>query len=430
MIQKISTLALALLLTNVCLAQQKYTISGYIKEASSGETLLGASVFVRELSQGTVTNEYGFYSLALPAGQYTLEYSYVGYETLTNNLSLNRNLNLDVELPEQKAELAEIVISAERENENVSSLEMSVNKLDIQTIQKMPALLGEVDLIKSVQFLPGISTVGEGAPGYTARGGSIDQNLVLLDEAPVYNSSHLFGFFSVFNPDAVKDVKLIKGGIPAQYGGRLSSILDVRMKEGNSKHFTASGGVGLIFSRLTLEAPIVRDKASFIVAGRRSYLDVIARPFLNDDLKNSVFNFYDLTLKTNFNINPKNQVFLSGYFGRDKFGTENTFDSSWGNATATLRWNRIINSRLFSKLTIFYSNYDYALGFGEENDSFDWESSIINYSIKPELNFYLNPNNSLVFGGQAIFYDFDPGNAVGVSAGEVSDISLDRQYGL
>lgn len=427
---------LACLFLSLCThlsAQQRFTVSGYIKSAGTGETLIGSAVYVKEISNGTVSNAYGFYSISLPEGTYNFEYSYIGFVSLNKQITLNQDLKLDIELAETNEKLDEILIVSEVEDANVTDIQMSVNKLDINIIQRMPALLGEVDVIKSIQLLPGVSTVGEGATGFNVRGGGIDQNLVLLDEAPVYNSSHLFGFFSVFNPDAVKDVKLIKGGISAQYGGRLSSILDVRMKEGNNKRFSASGGVGAIFSRLTLEAPIIKDKASFIISGRRSYIDVLAKPFLNEDLKNSAFNFYDLTMKTNFNINDKNQIFLSGYLGRDNFDAANVFKSSWGNQTATLRWNHIFNDRLFSNITAFYSNYDYQLGFEDSdntNDSFEWKSRIINYSVKPELIFYLNPKNEISFGGQAILYQFEPGTAVGLSLGEGSNISLDEQYAL
>jgi hypothetical protein len=252
----------------------KVTVSGYIKDAANGEALIGATVFVKEMAIGTATNVYGFYSLTLPQGAYTLTYSYLGYLSESSLLTLSNNLTRNVQLAEERVEMQEIVVSGNRPDENVKSMEMSVNKLDIKTVKMIPALFGEVDIIRSIQLLPGVSTVGEGAAGFNVRGGSVDQNLILLDEAPVYNSSHLFGFFSVFNPDAVKDIKLIKGGIPAMYGGRLSSLLDVRMKEGNSKKLTATGGIGTISSRFTLEAPIVKDKSSFIIAGRRSYADL------------------------------------------------------------------------------------------------------------------------------------------------------------
>ena len=307
------------LFSTVAFAQEKATISGYVTDAESGETLIGATIFVKELATGSTSNEYGFYSISIPPGDYELEFSYIGFEAVNRSVSLLENVKLDVELGDVAQELVEVVVVSEAKDRNVSDIEMSVNRLDVGTIKKMPTLLGEVEVLRSIQLLPGVSTVGEGASGFNVRGGSVDQNLVLLDEAPVYNSSHLFGFFSVFNPDAVKDVKLYKGGIPARYGGRLSSILDVRMKEGNNKKFAMKGGVGLIFSRLSLEAPLIKDKASFIVAARRSYIDILAQPFLNDDLSDSKLNFYDLTLKTNYDINDRNKVFLSGYLGRDVF---------------------------------------------------------------------------------------------------------------
>ena len=256
---------------SICLmsAQENYTISGYITDAESGETLIGATALVKEIGNGAVSNEYGFYSISVPKGKYTLEFSYIGFGNVIKPFSLSANYKLDVEMSEMKNELAEVVVTAKEEDGNVREVSMSVNKLDITTIKSMPTLLGEVEIIRSLQLLPGVNSVGEGATGFNVRGGSIDQNLILLDEAPVYNSSHLFGFFSVFNPDAVKDVKLYKGGIPSRYGGRLSSILDVRMKEGNKKKLNINGGVGFIFSRLSVEAPIIKDKSSLIVAARR-----------------------------------------------------------------------------------------------------------------------------------------------------------------
>jgi len=349
-------------------------------------------------------------------------------------VNLNSNQTLSLEIGEEGKELEEVVISSEREDKNIKSMEMSVAKLDIKQIQKMPALLGEVDIIKSIQLLPGVTTVGEGASGFNVRGGNIDQNLVLMDEAPVYNSSHLFGFFSIFNPDAVKDVKLIKGGIPAQYGGRASSVLDIRMKEGNSKKMEVNGGLGTIFSRLSIEAPILKDNASFIIAGRRSYIDVLAKPLLakrQPDLKDAKFYFYDLTAKFNWRINDKNTVFASGYFGRDVFGAG--FKFNWGNTTGTLRWNHIFNSKLFMNMSAFYSNYKYELGFKDEGSSqkFEWTSNIINYSVKPDFTYYLNSKNTIRFGAQGILYTFKPGTAIITSQdGVKSNISLDDQYGV
>jgi len=413
------------------LSAQKYSISGYIKDLSNGETLIGATAYIPSLAKGINSNEYGFYSLSLEPGEYEIEFSYLGFETTTKNVSLTKNVKLDAELGYASEVIDEIVVTAEAADNNVSDIQMSVEKLDIQTVKKMPALLGEVEIIRSLQLLPGVTSVGEGATGFNVRGGSIDQNLVLLDEAPVYNSSHLFGFFSVFNPDAVKDVKLYKGGIPARYGGRLSSILDVRMKEGNNKNLEVNGGVGFIFSRLSVEAPLIKDKASFIIAARRSYIDVLAGPFLNEDFEDTVLNFYDLTLKTNYNFNDKNRLFLSGYFGRDNFGFGNAAGFNWGNSTGTLRWNHLFSQRLFSNLTLFYSDYDYKIAFGEDSvNRFDWNASIENISVKPEFTFFLNPNNIIRFGGQSIYYTFKPGTAVGVSEGETRDISLDNKFAL
>jgi hypothetical protein len=400
----------------------KFTISGYIKDAANGEALIGATVYVTETQGGGVTNEYGFYSITIPEGSYTLRYSYLGYLPVTKVVQLDKNNRFDVELSGEAEQLQEVVIRAELEQANVQN---------IKTIQKIPSFLGEADLLRSIQLLPGVSTVGEGAAGFNVRGGSVGQNLILLDEAPVYNSSHLLGFFSVFNPDAVKDVKLYKGGIPARYGGRLSSLLDVRMKEGNSKTWEVTGGIGTIFSRISVEAPIIKDKMSFIVAARRSYIDVLARPFTPILQNGGALNFYDVTLKTNYNINPKNRVYLSGYFGRDNFLFDRNQGFSWGNATASLRWNHIFNDRLFSNFTALYSNYDYSLQFGrDDRNSFKWNSLISNYIFKPQFTYFLNSNNELNFGAELIYYNFDPANATGVSEGEVRPFGLNRKYNL
>nr|WP_157474914.1 TonB-dependent receptor [Dyadobacter sp. Leaf189] len=422
------------MLIGTCLqvsAQNRHTVSGYVKDKANGEGLIGVSVYVREASTGVVTNPYGFYSITLPDGTYTLVFSYIGYQKVTREVTLDADKTISIEMEDESNQLQEVTVSTQREDENVRSIEMSVNKVEMKTIRKMPALLGEVDLIRSIQLLPGVTTVGEGASGFNVRGGDVSQNLVLLDEAPVYNSSHLFGFFSVFNPDAVKDVKLIKGGIPAQYGGRISSILDVRMKEGNSKKREVNGGIGTIFSRLTYEQPFAKGKGSFIVAGRRSYIDVLAKPFLNSDLRDSKFYFYDLTAKVNYQLGDKDTFYASGYFGKDVFGGGD-FGFGWGNATATGRWNHIFSNKLFMNLTGYYSNYDYSLGQNVNDpsakDRFDWKSKIISASFKPDFTFYLTPNNQLTFGGQYIYYDTRPGRAVAVSEGQETDISLDPKY--
>jgi hypothetical protein len=412
---------------------QTFTISGYVKDSANGESMIGVSVYKKGTTLGALTNVYGFYSLTLPAGQNTIVISYIGYKSRAIDLDLTANASLDVELAQEGATLNEIVVLSEKEDLNVKSMEMGTVKMDMKQISKIPALLGEVDVIRSIQLLPGVTTVGEGATGFNVRGGNIDQNLILLDEAPVYNSSHLFGFFSVFNPDAVKDVKLIKGGIPAQYGGRLSSLLDIRMKEGNSKKLELNGGIGTIFSRFSIEGPIIKDKMSFIVAGRRSYIDILARPILKNRypaLADAKFFFYDLTAKIHYRVNKKNMVFASGYFGRDVFGAGFGFD--WGNATTTLRWNHIFGEKLFLNTTAFYSNYTYKLSFTDESNDqgFDWNSKIINYSVKPDFSYYPNARNTLHFGGQAIFMEFQPGNAEVSSGSTIRNISLAKKYAL
>ncbi|MBC6994822.1 TonB-dependent receptor [Neolewinella lacunae] len=412
-------------------AQTRVTVKGYVRDASNGETLIGATVFLNGTNKGTTTNEYGFYSLTVDPGQYTLVASYLGFQDQRREVDLLGNFTADFELSDAGTLLEEVVVVAEEEDQNVSDVQMSVEQLDMGTIERLPALLGEVDVLRSIQLLPGVTSVGEGAAGFNVRGGSIDQNLVILDEAPVFNSSHLFGFFSVFNPDAVKNVKLYKGGIPSRYGGRLSSILDVRMKEGNTKQFEAQGGIGTIFSRLSLEAPIVKDKSSFLLAGRRSYIDVLAAPFLGDDLADTKLNFYDLTLKTNYRFSDKDQVFLSGYLGRDVFQPGDQAGFSWGNTTGTLRWNHLFNDRLFSNLTLYYSDYDYAINFGsDDQDAFDWDASIVNLSAKPEFSYFITPENVLRFGGQGIYYRFEPANAVAISDGDEIDISINNQWAV
>jgi len=425
---------LLLLLAFGSFAQEKFAISGYIKDAKNGEALIGATVFKVGSQLGASANEYGFYSLTLPKGDHVIGVTLIGYKTFTFSIQLDKNISKSVELSEEGKQLDEVIITAEQEDKNVKSVEMSVAKLDIKQINKIPALLGEVDVIRAIQLLPGVTTVGEGASGFNVRGGNIDQNLILLDEAPVYNSSHLFGFFSVFNPDAVKDVKLIKGGIPSQYGGRVSSILDIRMKEGNSKKLAVNGGIGTIFSRLSIEAPIIKDKMSFIVAGRRSYIDALVKPFLKSGnaLKKSDFYFYDLTAKVNYRINDKNTVFASSYFGRDVFGAS-VFGFDWGNATGTLRWNHIFNNKLFMNITSFYSNYSYYLDFKlpQLNQSFEWNSNIVNYSVKPDFTYYLNSKNTIRFGAQALMYDFRPYDATGqFEAGSKISFKSDKRYGV
>lgn len=412
-------------------AQTKFVLNGYIRDAENGEALIGATVFVKEINNGAVTNVYGFYSVSLSPGAYSLMYNYLGYRPVSKTIELNQNIQLDIDLAPERSQLEEIVVRAEEEQANVENTEMSTNKLDMRTLLKLPTFLGETDVLRSILLLPGVSTVGEGASGFNVRGGNTGQNLILLDEAPVYNSSHLFGFFSVFNPDAVKDTKLYKGAVPSWYGGRLASILDVRMKEGNNKTFEANGGVGSLFSRLAIEAPIVKDKSSFIVAGRRSYIDLLARPFASVLQDGGALNFYDLTLKTNYTLNRKNKLYASGYFGRDVFLFDADQGFTWGNTTGTLRWNHLFKENLFFNLTGVFSKFDYDLRFGDDLlDRFKWDSSISNFILKPRFTYFIGSNMELDFGAEAIYYTFEPANAVGVSSGEAIDVSLEKKYNL
>jgi hypothetical protein len=436
--KSISTLFVFLLISVFSAqSQTKFTVSGYVKDSSNGEALANCNISVEDTKIGTQSNNYGFYSLSLPAGTYVINYSYVGYQTLSLKITVSKNATQNADLNKTLTEIKGVSVSKKKKDNQVDKVEMSTNNLNITQIKKIPALLGEVDIVKSVQLLPGVSTVGEGATGFNVRGGGIDQNLILLDEAPVFNSSHLFGFFSVFNPDAVKDVKLIKGGMPAQYGGRLSSTLDVRMKEGNSKKYEVNGGVGIIFSRFSVEGPIARknekmkNKSSFIIAGRRSYADVLAKPFLrnNENLRDAVFYFYDFTGKINYTFNEKNKVFFSTYIGRDAFGVPGAkFD--WGNQTATFRWNHLFSSKLFSNFTFYYSKYDYRLGFGTGNNTFEWKSNIVNNSGKVDFNYYINSKNVLQFGAISTYYIFKPGQAVSRDQGSVIQFGLPNKYAL
>jgi|TARA_R110001592_G_scaffold307299_3_gene581003 hypothetical protein len=395
-------------------------LSGNIKDAETGEDLIGATIYIKELKGGTATNVYGFYSISLPEGDYQLVISYIGYKDLEQNISLKADSRQNFSLAPNSQQLEAVEISAVKRDANVKDVQMSTVNLGIEKIKNIPAVFGEVDIIKAIQLLPGVSTAGEGFSGFFVRGGASDQNLILLDEAAVYNSSHLFGFFSVFNPDAVKDVQLYKGGIPARFGGRLASVLDVRMKEGNNKKFTANGGVGLIASRLTLEGPIVKDKGSFLISGRRTYADMFLALSKNPNLKNNKLYFYDFNAKANYTLDDKNRLYASGYFGKDVFSIDNDrAQLSWGNATGTLRWNRIINSKWFSNLTLIKSNYDYSLGGTDGPDIFTWTSHINDLSAKADVSYFQNSESQWKFGAQATHHTFRPADI---------DIKNDEQF--
>lgn len=393
------------------IAQSTFTISGTIKDVKSGEVLIGAIIRVIELPDiGMETNEYGFYSLSIPSGTYTLQLSYVGYADQTEQINLSSNLSKDWNLSDNLT-LQEVVIKAEKDDENLTRSTMGTEVLNVKEIAKIPVLFGEKDLVKTIQLMPGIKSNGEGSSGFSVRGGATDQNLILLDEAPVYNASHLLGFFSTFNSDAIKDATIIKGNSPAQFGGRLSSVLDVKMKEGNNKTYNVSGGIGLISSRLTVEGPIQKEKSSFIVSGRRTYVDVFAK--LSPDFKDSKLYFYDLNAKANLALNSKNKIFFSCYFGKDVLGFGKIFGSDWGNTTATIRWNSLINNKLFSNTSVIYSDYDFNIGFFNEAGKINFNSKIKDINLGQDFTYYANPKNTLKFGFSVIHHNITPSRAQG-----------------
>lgn len=413
----------------VGLKAQNYSFSGFVKDSTSGESIKGA--IVKNLSDGAsvTTNNYGFFSLSLPSGEQSIRISAGEYEGLTLVRNVQKDEQISIFLFPRADEIDEVRIRAKR-NDNVRAVDISTQSITGKVIKKIPAFLGEADVIKSIQLLPGVTTVGEGATGFNVRGGGIDQNLVLMDDAPVFNSAHLFGFFSIFNPDAVKDVQLIKGGIPAKYGGRLSSVLDVITKDGNNRDYQVNGGVGTIFSRLTFEGPVVKNKASFLVSGRRSYIDILAKPFVNEDLEGSQFYFYDFTAKFNYD-NGKDKFFISSYIGDDLFFAANAFGVKWGNSTLSARWNHIFNDKLFSNLTYYYSRYRYNLEFNIGDDlSFDWQSYINNHSLKTDFTYYLNSKNEIGFGGSSTYYIFEPGTATAINNLGENTFGVPNKYAM
>lgn len=423
-------LATTFITAGVVASAQNFTISGTVKDKNNGEDIIGALISIVELpGKGTATNAYGFYSITLAKGNYTLEYQFLGYATERKSISLNTNQTINIELGESESLLGEVVIESERTDQNVRSSEMGVMKLDPKSVQSVPVLFGERDIIKIFQMTPGVKSAGEGNSGFYVRGGSADQNLILLDEAPVYNASHLLGFFSVFNSDALKDVTLYKGGMPAEYGGRASSVMDIKMKDGNSKKFGASGGIGLISSRLTLEAPIVKDKGSFMISARRTYADVFLKASRDEDIRNTSLYFYDLNLKSNYQINEKNRIYLSGYFGRDNFGFGDEFGFDWGNATGTIRWNHIANEKLFSNTSVIFSRYSYKFGFSAGGSDVKFSSSIRDINLKQDFSLFPNPNHKIKFGVNAIYHNFVPGEIESSLEG-FNDTKLTERYAL
>jgi outer membrane receptor for ferrienterochelin and colicin len=410
-------------------AQDNYTINGVVKDSLSGETLIGVTLKFTAASQsGTSTNAYGFYSYKLSPGEYTLSVSYIGYRSINKKVSINSDLRLDLNMVPENV-LEEIVISSEKRNDNIVNAQMGVAKINLSEIRNVPVLFGERDVLKTLQLLPGIKSAGEGNSGFYVRGGSTDQNLILLDEAPVYNASHLLGFFSTFNSDAIKDVSVFKGGMPAQYGGRLSSVLDIRMNDGNKKEFTAEGGIGLISSRLKVEGPLIKDKSSFMISGRRTYADAFLALSKDSSINKNTLYFYDLNAKVNYQIDDKNTLYLSGYFGRDELGLSETFGFDWGNATSTLRWNHLFSNRLFSNTSLIYSNYNYVIQNFLEENNFKVNSSIRDLNLKQDFQLALNNSHNVRFGLDLIHHTIAPGSITASATSSVNEVTIEKRKG-
>lgn len=396
------------------LLAQKHTISGYLRDAQSGELLIGANAYVQDLKVGAVTNAYGFYSLTIPAGTHQITYSYIGYQPQTLEVKLQEDLTLEVELEPSMEMLREVVITDNKARDNVEAPKMSTIDVSVETIKEIPTIGGEKDVLKTIQLLPGVQSGGEGSSGFYVRGGGPDQNLILLDEAVVYNPFHLFGFFSIFNPDALRNITLVKGGFPAQYGGRLSSILDMSLKDGNMREFHGEGGIGLIASRLTLEGPIVEDKASFMVSGRRTYADLLVRPFLPKGT-DAAYYFFDLNGKVNYKFSEKDRIYISGYHGKDLFFFKENFDDEslrfqvdWGNNTGTLRWNHLFNSKLFSNTSLIYNDYGFKVSSGIDSIEVGLFSGIRDWTLKTDFDYYPSPKQHIKFGGSYTYHRFTP----------------------
>jgi len=397
-------------ITPTLFAQQRFTLSGYLRDATSGEALIYATIYPQELKTGVATNEYGFFSITLPEGKYLFAFSYLGYQTTRKEMVFDKNLHENISLSPRETQIEEITVIGQPKSNIIRQNEIGTVHLDVKELSTIPVLFGEQDILKSIQLMPGVSPVGEGNSGFYVRGGNPDQNLILLDDAPVFNPSHLLGFFSVFNSDAIRDVKLYKGGVPARYGGRASSVMDIRMKEGNMKEFNFSGGIGLISSRFMAEGPFFKDKSSFMISGRRTYADLFL-PLANDeDIRDNRLYFYDLNIKTNLIINKNNRIFLSGYFGRDVLQAKD-FGFSWGNKAGSLRWNHQFSPSLFANTTMVINDYNYKTE-GDIDGKFLLQAGINDLSIKQDYSLSLLNRLSLLFGFNAVLHHFKPGEVI------------------
>lgn len=428
------TLFIPILVLSVLLSQaqqrsgaaEKFTLSGIIKSKSKGETLIGASI--RAGGTGTASNEYGFYSLTLEKGTYTVEYSAIGLQAHTEQVVLDKDVRLDISLGEEVKDLEGVVVSAQSRGRSISSPQMGVERLSTQEIKNIPVLLGERDILKTIQLLPGIKSAGDGNTGFYVRGGAGDQNLILLDEAPVYNASHLLGFFSTFNSDAIKDMTVYKGGMPAQYGGRLSSVLDIKMNDGNNQDYNVSGGLGLISAKLNVEGPLQKDRSSFLVSGRRTYVDMFLKLSKDSTVNKNTLYFYDLNAKLNYQLGKKDRLYLSGYFGKDVMGVGETFGIDWGNGTGTLRWNHIFSSKIFSNTSLIFSNYKYKISIRSGGDDFDIYSQIRDWNLKQEYQWYANSRNNIRFGFNTIYHIITPGEVKAAASSSLNSVALQKRY--
>ena len=425
--QKYLLLLITLFASTVALSQEKVTLNGYIKDAENGEELLGVTIYVPSLKAGTITNDYGFYALTVPPGAYEVHFTYMGYKEVMQTIELDADTTINLAMQTDAQLMEEIVIEEKPLDENVVAVQMSKNTLNMNQVRKLPALFGEIDIIKNIQMLPGVISAGEGSASFFVRGGSADQNLILIDEAPVYDPSHLFGLFSVFNADVIKDSELYKGGIPSRFGGRLSSILEVRTKDGNNKAFDVTGGIGTLASRVAVEGPIVKDKSSFIVSARRSYVDLFLKAASQDNL----VHFYDVNAKVNWKANNNNRFFAAFYTGRDVFNFDDNFGFEWGNMTGTFRWNHLFNERLFSNTSIILSNFDYKLELKDAVQGFRWISNLQEFSFKNDLSYSLNSRNELSFGYHLTGRRFSPGEISPNATGSIfQTVELQHMYAL
>ncbi len=409
-------------------AQQKFTISGTVISKAKGETIIAATIKVGKAT--TVSNEYGFYSVTIEKGEHTIEATAIGLQTFTQQITVEKDIVLNISLDDAIKDLGEVVVTSNSRNRSLSSPQMGVEKLTTKDIKYVPVLLGEKDILKVVQLLPGIKSAGDGNSGFFVRGGAADQNLILLDEAPVYNASHLLGFFSTFNSDAIKDLTMYKTGMPAQYGGRLSSVLDIKMNEGNNQEYNVSGGIGLISTKLNVEGPIQKNKSSFLVTGRRTYVDAFLKLSKDSTVNSNNLSFYDFNAKANYILGKKDRLYLSGYFGRDQLGVGSTFGLAWGNGTGTIRWNHIFGPKLFSNTSLIYSNYNYKISIRSGATDFDIFSQIRDWNLKKELQWYVGSRNTVRFGVNAIFHTIRPGEITASSASSINSSKLQRRYSL